>query len=48
MSRLARLDAPEVLHHLMGRGIQLVQYLGVTNSCVTRVGYQGKDRMWKI
>jgi len=81
MPRLARLDAPGILHHVMGRGIErkqifindadrsdflrdvakarvsiswiavrelgysgadVARYLGVTNSCVTRIVASGQ------
>jgi hypothetical protein len=70
MPRLARLDAPGVLYHVMGRGIErrkavakarramswigvrelgysgaeVARYLGVTNSCVTRLILSGKEQ----
>ena len=50
MPRLARLDAPGVLQHVMGHaiswigirelgysGADVARYLGVTNSCITRM-----------
>jgi len=73
MPRLARLCAPGVIHHVMGRGIErkeiffrrvgveargsiswiavrelgysgadVARYLGITNSCVTRLVASGK------
>ncbi len=66
MPRLARLDAPGVLHHVMGRrravvkarramswigarelgysGADVARYLGVTNSCVTRMISTGRKQ----